>query len=364
MYLHTQSILNVDDYAPGLYARSKILKQAGFQVIEAMTGGQTLELVSERMPAIVLLDVNLPDMSGFEVCKQIKKNPATASTTVLHISASSSQAQHLVTGLNCGADSYLVEPVDPGVLVATVRAFLRTRDAESALRQSNEDLQRFAYMVAHELNEPLRTVSAHTQLLSQQLTQPLDEGTSECIHHVLDGARRMRLFIDDLLKYSQAIHGSRDVRSLNGEAILSDVVANLYAAIEKSGAQVTHDPLPDFVADRRIEQVLQNLLSNAIKYRRPNVPLEVHISAQPVSGGWQFSVKDNGMGIDAQYTEHIFHIFRRLQGREIPGNGIGLALSQKIVEAHGGKIWVESEPGAGSTFHFTIPQPQAATTAV
>jgi signal transduction histidine kinase len=360
MYQHTLSILNVDDYAPGLYARSKVLKQAGFKVIEAMTGGQTLELVSERMPAIVLLDVNLPDMSGFEVCERIKKNPKTASTTVVHISASSAQAQHLVMGLNCGADSYLVEPVDPGVLIATIKAFLRTRDAESALRRSNEDLQRFAYMVAHELNEPLRTVSAHTQLLSQQLKQPLDEGTSECIHYVLDGARRMRLFIDDILKYSQAIHGGRDVRSLNGESLLSDVVANLYAAIEKSGAQVTHDPMPDFVADGRIEQVLQNLLSNAIKYRRPSVPLEVHVSAQPVSGGWQFSVKDNGLGIDAPYREQIFHIFRRLQGREIPGSGIGLALSQKIVEAHGGRIWVESEPGVGSTFHFTVPQQQAA----
>jgi light-regulated signal transduction histidine kinase (bacteriophytochrome) len=303
-------------------------------------------------------------MSGFEVCERIKKNPATASTTVLHISASSAQAQHLVAGLNSGADSYLVEPVDPGVLVATVRAFLRTRDAESALRQSNEDLQRFAYMVAHELNEPLRTVSAHTQLLSQQLKQPLDQGTSECLHHVLDGARRMRFFIDDILKYSQAIHGSRDVRSLNGESLLADVLANLYAAIEKSGAQVTHDPMPDFAADGRVEQVLQNLLSNAIKYRRPNVPLQIHVSAQPVSGGWQFSVKDNGMGIDAPYREQIFHIFRRLQGRDIPGTGIGLALSQKIVEAHGGKIWVESELGVGSTFHFTVPQRQAATTAV
>ncbi|HEY6392908.1 MAG TPA: ATP-binding protein, partial [Bryobacteraceae bacterium] len=355
MYLHTQSILNVDDYAPGLYARSKVLKQAGFQVIEAMTGGQTLELVSARMPAIVLLDVNLPDMSGFEVCEQIKRNPKTASTTVLHISASSAQAQHLVTGLNSGADSYLVEPVDPGVLIATIKAFLRTRDAESALRRSNEDLQRFAYMVAHELNEPLRTVSAHTQLLSQQLQRHLDEGTSACIHHVLDGARRMRLFIDDILKYSQAIHNSRDVRPLNGEAMLADVLANLYAAIEKSCAQITHDPLPVFVADGRVEQVFQNLIGNAIKYRRPDVPPQVHVSAQPVSGGWQFSVKDNGLGIDAPYKEQIFHIFRRLQGREIPGSGIGLALSQKIVEAHGGKIWVESEPGAGSTFHFTIP---------
>ncbi len=362
--MSTPSILNVDDYAPGLYARSKVLKQAGFQVIEAMTGGQTLELVSNRMPAIVLLDVNLPDMSGFEVCKQIKANAKTASTTVVHISASSAQAQHLVEGLNCGADSYLVEPVDPAVLVATLRAFLRTREAEQALRRSNEELQRFAYMVAHELNEPLRTMSTHTQLLAKQLKQPLDQGTSECIDYVLDGARRMRFFIDDILRYSQAIHDSRDVRPMNGEAILANVVANLYAAIENCGVEITHDPLPDFKADGRVEQVFQNLIGNAIKYRRPEVPLKVHISAHPVSGGWQFSVKDNGLGIDAKYLHQIFHIFRRLQGREIPGNGIGLALSQKIIEAHGGRIWVESEPGIGSTFHFTIPQQQEASTTV
>jgi two-component system sensor histidine kinase/response regulator len=362
--MFTPSILNVDDYAPGLYARTKVLKQAGFKVLEAMTGSQTLEMVSESMPAIVLLDVNLPDMSGFEVCERIKKNPKTASTTVVHISASSAQSQHMVEGLNCGADSYLVEPVDPAVLVATIRAFLRTRDAERALRRSNEELQRFAYMVAHELNEPLRTVSAHTQLLSKQLKEPLDEATSECLHHVLDGARRMRAFIDDILKYSQAIHDRREMRPLNGEAILANVIANLNASIEHSGVQITHDPMPDLIADGRVEQVFQNLISNSIKYRRPDVPLEVHISVQPVSEGWQFSVRDNGLGIDARYMEQIFHIFRRLQGREIPGNGIGLALSQKIIEAHGGKIWVESEPGIGSTFHFTIPQQQAARTAV
>jgi two-component system, sensor histidine kinase and response regulator len=362
--MSTPSILNVDDYAPGLYARTKVLKQAGFSVLEAMTGGQTLDMVSERMPAVVLLDVNLPDMSGFDVCERIKKNPKTSSTTVVHISASHAQSQHLVQGLNCGADSYLVEPVDPAVLVATIRAFLRTREAESALRRSNEELQRFAYMVAHELSEPLRTVNAHTQMLAKQLQEPLDERTSECIDNVLDGGRRMRAFIDDILKYSQAIHENREFRPVQGEAMLGNVIANLFASIENSGVQITHDPMPDFVADARIEQVFQNLISNAIKYRRPGVRAQVRISAQPVSEGWQFSVKDNGLGIETKYMEQIFHIFRRLQGREIPGNGIGLALSQKIVEAHGGRIWVESEPGVGSTFHFTVPQRQASSRAV
>ena len=165
----TTSILNVDDYPPGLYARTKILRQAGFEVMEATTGNQTLKLAFEHKPAVILLDVNLPDMHGFEVCRRMRTNPALAASTILHISASSIQEQQQVHGLNTGADGYLIEPVDPAVLVATIKAYLRVRQAESALRRSNEDLERFAYRVTHELNEPLRTITMHGQLLENRL---------------------------------------------------------------------------------------------------------------------------------------------------------------------------------------------------
>jgi two-component system, sensor histidine kinase and response regulator len=348
------SVLNVDDYPPGLYARTKVLRQAGFEVLEATTGSETLRLVSERLPAVVLLDVNLPDIHGFEVCRRIRTNPLLAATTILHISASSVQEHQQVNGLNTGADGYLIEPVDPSVLVATIKAFLRVRQAEAALRRSNEDLERFAYRVTHELNEPLRTITMHSQLLEERLAGKLDPEVSKSLEFVQEGVTRMRTFIDDLLRYSQSTHAGSDVRSLNMEEVLSEAVSSLGAAIQESGAKITHDPLPELVADARIGHVLQNLISNAIKYGREGVTPEIHVAAKLDGNAWQFSVSDNGIGIAPRYWQSIFQVFQRLHGRDIPGTGVGLALAQKIVETNAGRIWVESQPGSGSTFYFTI----------
>ncbi len=350
------SILNVDDYPPGLYARTKVLRQAGFEVIEATTGDQTLKLAFQHRPAVILLDVNLPDMHGFEVCRRIRTNPALAATTILHISASSVQEQQQVHGLNTGADGYLIEPLDPAVLIATIKAYLRVRHAETALRRSNEDLERFAYRVTHELNEPLRTITMHGQLLENRLTGTLDPDALKSFQFMQDGVRRMRAFIDDLLRYSQATHAGSDVRLLDLTTVLDEAINSLGAAIKESGARITHDPLPALITDSRIEHVLQNLLSNAIKYCRSGVIPEIHVSAKLEGDAWVLSVRDNGLGIEPQYRQAIFQVFHRLHGKDIPGTGVGLALAQKIVETNAGKMWVESEPGVGSTFYFTIRQ--------
>ena len=351
------SILNVDDYQPSLYARSKVLRQAGFAVLEASTGATALQMMLELKPPLVLLDVNLPDMSGFEVCKRIRATPNLAGTTVVHISASSAQSAHQVYGLDAGADSYMVEPVEPEVLIATVKAFLRARQAEDALRRSNEDLGRFSYTVAHELSEPLRTITVHAQLLERQLNKQLSGELADSFQFVMQSAHRMRSFIDDLLRYSHATHhGGNTLTEIDADTVLTQVLFHLDAVIQSKAAKITHDPLPTLLADPGIEHVLQNLIGNAIKYSRPGVPPEVHVAAQEEQGTWLFSVRDNGIGIDPQYRDGIFQVFRRLHGRDVAGHGIGLALAQKIVEANGGKIWVESQPGVGSTFYFTIPQ--------
>jgi light-regulated signal transduction histidine kinase (bacteriophytochrome) len=237
-----------------------------------------------------------------------------------------------------------------------MKAFLRARHAEEALRRSNLELERFAFMVAHDLNEPLRTITAHTQLLARQLSQQLDEKDFEQVRFIVDGAQRMRFLIDDILKYSQATNVGFDLQEIDCEALLEVVIASLDALIQTAHATITHDPLPRILIDPKIELALQNLISNAIKYCKPGVPPMVHVSAVADRGTWMFSVRDNGVGIEPQYKDGIFEIFRRLHGREIAGNGIGLALCQKIIDAHGGKIWVESSPGVGSVFYFTVPQ--------
>ncbi len=351
-----ESILNVDDYIPGRYARTKVLRQAGFSVREAGTGREALREAIEHQPSIILLDVNLPDMTGFEVCKQIRKDPKIFGTTVVHISATNVQSHHQVEGLDCGADSYLVEPVDPAVLVATVKAFLRARQAEEALRRSNEELERFAYRVAHDLSEPLRTIIIQTQLLNRELAPQPNSNTSRSFDFVVDAASRMQSLINSLLEYAQITHVAAEIGPFDSEAVLTRIKADLKALIGASDALITHDPLPMVAAESSLQQVFQNLISNSIKYRQENLRPEIHISCRTVGDRNLFSVRDNGVGIEKDSLENIFRMFHRMHGPEIPGSGIGLALSRKIVEAHGGSIWVESEPGKGSTFFFSLPK--------
>jgi signal transduction histidine kinase len=348
-------ILNVDDYVPGRYARTKLLQQMGFAVIEAGTGKETLELVEKHRPALVLLDVNMPDMSGIEVCRRIRENPNTANTTILHISASSVLTHHQVLGLDSGADGYITEPVEGAVLLATVNAFLRARRAEDALLQSAEELRWFSYRVAHDLREPLRTVGIYAELLKQKHAVPPDSDTVKYLDFMAAAAGRMRSFIDGLLEYSQATNAQREIEEIDCEPLVARVIANLDAAIKESGTRITCDPLPVVSGDLRLEDLFQNLIGNAIKYRRQGVPPEIHVSAKSTGADWLFSVRDNGLGIEPQYFTSIFEVFRRLHGQDVPGNGIGLALARRIVEGLGGRIWIESEPGSGSTFYFTLP---------
>jgi PAS domain S-box-containing protein len=237
-----------------------------------------------------------------------------------------------------------------------------TRDAterrklENQLERSNDELQRFAYTVSHDLQEPLRTVRSYAELLSRRYAGKLDADADEFIQFMMDAAGRMTQLLKDLLAYSQAGRPDRTVPETTSAAnILQWAIMNVDRLIKESGATVTYDPLPVVRADQtQLSQVFQNLLGNAIKYRSADPPA-IHISAVRTDGMYEFSVKDNGVGIHPEHHERIFGVFKRLHGKEVPGTGIGLAICRKIVESHGGKIWVESELGRGSTFRFTIP---------
>lgn len=247
------------------------------------------------------------------------------------------------------------------------RVMERTREllhSNEALRQSNDDLNQFAYAASHDLQEPLRMVSLYSQMLQRRYGSKLDQDADEFIAYIVGGAKRMELLLKDLLTYSQAGSSSEGpAHPVDCAGAMSRVVLNLQASLEQSRANVTWDALPTvFAHEVRMVQLLQNLVGNAVKYRGADPP-RIHVAAQCREAEWLFSVQDNGIGIAAEYAQEIFGIFRRLHGQEYPGTGIGLAICQRIVERYGGRIWVESSLGEGSRFYFTIPhtaaEPQA-----
>ena len=223
------------------------------------------------------------------------------------------------------------------------------------LKRSNRELEQFAYVSSHDLQEPLRMISSFTQLLERRYKNKLDNDADEYIDFIVEGAQRMKYLIDDLLTFSRLNTQSKEFENVDLETILDIVLSNLTVFIKENNALITHDPLPTVTADEsQMMQVFQNLIANAIKFHGSKPP-EIHIFAQKKNREWKFAVTDNGIGIDPEYKKQIFEVFKRLHTREeYPGSGIGLSVTQKIINMHGGNIWVESELGKGSTFYFTI----------
>ena len=223
------------------------------------------------------------------------------------------------------------------------------------LARSNAELEQFAYVASHDLQEPLRMVASFTQLLAKRYAGKLDDKADEYIKYTVDGAKRMQQLIADLLALSRVGTKGGEFRDVPLAEVMSDVLLNLGPAIQESGAAVIQDSLPTVFADRgQMTQLLQNLIGNAIKFRDGKLP-QVHISAAETGDDWTISVRDNGIGIAPEHAERVFQIFQRLHTRDqYPGTGIGLAVCRKIVERHGGKIWLDSTPGGGTTFHFTL----------
>jgi light-regulated signal transduction histidine kinase (bacteriophytochrome) len=225
------------------------------------------------------------------------------------------------------------------------------------LERSNRELQMFAYVTSHDLQEPLRGIASFTQLLAKRYGKDLDSEAQEFMKFITDGTTRMQQLIHDLLAFSRVQTRGEPFSPVDINNVLEEVKVNLRVAIEETGAVLTTDPLPVITADRtQIIQVFQNLIQNAIKFRKKDETPRVHVTAERNGDEWVFSVRDNGIGIEPQYFEKIFVIFQQLHSKgEYPGTGIGLAIAKRIIERHGGRIWVESEPGRGSTFSFTIP---------
>jgi len=241
-------------------------------------------------------------------------------------------------------------------VLASVIDIRPRQQAEAELRRSNEELERFAYVVSHDLQEPLRTVSSYVQLLSRRYRDRLDTDAVDFIDFAVGGVRRMQHLIADLLLFSRVGTRGAPLVPTDMQAAFDNTLAGLHAALDESQATVTADPLPMVIADAgQLAQLLTNLLGNALKFRGTEAP-RAHVGATRAGRTWTISVQDNGIGIAPEYFERIFVIFQRLHSREeYAGTGVGLAICKKIVERHGGRIWVDSTPGHGARFSFTLP---------
>ncbi len=269
------------------------------------------------------------------------------------------QAESEIRHLNATLEQHVqeIDSLNRGLEQRVAERTVELEKANFSLRRSNADLQRFAYIASHDLQEPLRMVASYMGLISRRYQGRLDADADTFIGYAVDGAKRMQALILDLLAYSRAGSQQMNLAPTQLEEVLNDALGLLRSTVADSGAEITHDPLPELMVDPlKLAQVFQNLIANAIKFRQPERAPKIHISAQRDGAAWHFTVADNGIGFAEKDAERIFQLFQRLHEMgKYPGTGIGLAITQRIIESHGGRIWAESEPGAGSKFHFTLP---------
>jgi signal transduction histidine kinase len=418
------NILVVDDTAENLRLLSTMLTQSGYAPRCVINGKMALRACNSNPPDLILLDIMMPEMNGYEVCQHLKLEAKTREIPVIFISAKD-EVFDKVNAFAVGGVDYISKPFQFEEVLARIESHLSLRNlqkqlkeqnvllqeeitsrlavektlqeknlilqqeistrravekalqeqnlvlqqeisnrqrAESALLKSNQELARsnaeleqFAYVASHDLQAPLATIASYAQLLEKRYKDQLDSKASKFIDNIVHGCTRMQTLIDDLLEYSRVGRSQKPFQLTDCNHAVEQALANLQGAIRQTQAVVTYSELPAVMGDiSQLVQLFQNLVGNSIKYRHDAPPV-VHITACKQEKDWLFSVSDNGIGIATQHQARIFQIFQRLHTqKEYSGTGIGLAICQKIVERHGGYIWVESKPGQGSTFYFTV----------
>jgi signal transduction histidine kinase len=353
--------LVVEDEPADVELALRALRLADLEVTEdvAQTVQEFTELVRKNSYDVVLADYKLPGWNGMESVEILRKEGLDI--PVILVSGALGE-QTAVECIKQGAADYILKDHLARLPGSVRRAMRETklrqdhRQSQDDLARSNRDLEQFAYVASHDLQEPLRMVATYTQLLAERYRGKLDADADKYIHYAVDGALRMQKLVQDLLSFSRVGRQGFALETTECDAVLQAALTNLEGAIRESGAVVEHAQLPVLVADSsQLVQVFQNLIGNAIKFRGSEPP-RIRVSAESSGKEWVFSVADNGIGIAAEHRENVFVIFRRLHTQsEYPGSGIGLSICKKIIEHHGGRIWVDSQPGRGSVFQFTLP---------
>ena len=358
-------VLVVEDAPVDVELMLHSLQESGFDAVADVV--QTAEEFTQQLRKhtydMVLADYNLPQWNGMEAIEVLRREGLDIPLILVSGALGELRA---VECIKQGAADYVLKDHLARLPESVRRAMNEKRLREERnqyleeLARSNRDLEQFAYVASHDLQEPLRMVATYTQLLAERYRGELDDNADKYIHYAVDGAVRMQSLISDLLTFSRLGRHGIQLQDVDCRAIVDLAKKNLEVAMQESDTQIVYDSLPTVIADRsQLLQLFQNLIGNAIKFHGPEPPV-IRVSAERKVKEWVFAVADNGIGIAPEHVEVVFVIFKRLHTRaEYPGSGVGLAICKKIVEQHGGRIWVESEPGKGSTFQFTLPVKQA-----
>ena len=411
------NILAVDDSETYLSHLRCLLQAEGYTVDAVTNPKEALTRLERSSYDLALVDLVMPELDGIEVCRRIVAMRRQLDNPIAVLMLTGREAKDdLTRALEAGADDFVGKSSDQAVLKGRIRALLRRKffqeenrrileelknkeleafsaraeteaalaraaderrrhaeavaaelrqakaqleEANEELMRSNDELRQFAFVASHDLQEPLRSITSFCNLLKEDYQGRLDGQADDYIERIVTGAKRMKALVTGLLGYSRVSRSDGlAFQEVNFQDVVGDVLANLQSSIQEAGVVVCVGELPTVVGDRvQLVQLLQNLIGNALLYRGKQSP-RIEVDARRVPDGWEFSVRDNGIGIAPEHHQQIFEIFKRLHGRDkYPGTGIGLAICKKIVQRHHGQIWVESQPGAGSVFRFTIQSP-------
>jgi signal transduction histidine kinase len=356
--------LIVEDDAAELEQLCTVLEEDGFQVIGCGSAADALLHARQRRFGVAVVDYHVLSVGGTQLLEQLR---ALDDQIRIIIYTGVASYDSVKEALNSGAFAYLEKLSSPGELLPHIHRACLERvdryalDLEQAvafrvedLARSNRDLEEFASVVAHDLRTPLLTISGFCQLLGDEYGGRLDENARDYLGQIAAGVGRMDCLIEGILEYSRAGRSAAPLRRIDMKSVLDQAIANLDGATREYDAQIEVGPLPNVIGDpTQLIQLFQNLLGNAMKFHR-DVPPRINVSAAPIEDTWRFAVEDNGIGIAEEHFEQIFRTFKRLNGREYPGTGIGLSVCRKIVERHRGRIWLASTVGQGTTFYFTI----------
>ncbi|TAH33819.1 MAG: hybrid sensor histidine kinase/response regulator [Alphaproteobacteria bacterium] len=357
-------ILVVDDRKENLLATEKVLRNLDVTIFKAISGNEALSLMLRHQFAVILLDVQMPEMDGFETAKLMQEQEQMRGTPIIFVTAINKDEKYASQAAEIGAVDYIFKPINPDILRSKVKVYIdiyvqreQILKLNSELRQSNEELERFAYICSHDMQEPVRMMESYAEMMEQTCLANLDDRGKKYLGFILSNARHLRKMIRDILTFSRIGREEIKFEKVDCNQVMKEVLGEFESIIESKKADIRLGSLPALQTSQTLVRVLfQNLIGNALKFQARDHTPEIRIEAQLATDTWEFRISDNGIGIDPNFNSRVFTIFQRIHRKEdFPGTGIGLSTCKKFIELCGGTIRFQSSPGQGTTFFFTLP---------